>query len=65
MNDNTEFKPMTKAEILYKFRIFGRETVRRTIWDVLKENRNIPITEAKAIKSLRVSEVRKVHELFA
>lgn len=65
MNDNNEFRPMTKSEILDKFRIFGRETVRRTIWDVLKENRNIPITEAKSIKSLRVSEVRKVHELFA
>lgn len=65
MQENIDFKPMTKQELLEKFRIFGRETVRRTIWEVLKDNRSIPLQEAKTIKALRVSEVKKLHELFA
>lgn len=65
MQDNLEFEPMTKQELLNKFRIFGRLTVKRTIWEVLKESRSIPMKEAKNIKALKSSEVKKVHEHFA
>lgn len=65
MHENSEFQPMTKQELLNKFRIFGRLTVKRTIWEVLKESRSIPIKEAKNVKALKSSEVRKLHELFA
>lgn len=65
MNDNFDFEPMTKQQLLDKFKIFGRENVRRNIWEVLVSSRNIPMKEAKNIKALKVSEVRKLHELFA
>ena len=65
MQDNLEFQPMTKKELLNKFRIFGRLTVKTTIWEILKESRDIPLKEAKNIKGLKASEVKKVHEHFA
>lgn len=65
MNDNFEFEPMTKQQLLDKFKVFGRETVRRNIWDVLTSSRKIPLKEAKNIKALKKSEVKKLHELFA
>lgn len=65
MNDNFEFEPMTKQQLLDKFKVFGRETVRRNIWDVLVSSREIPLKEAKNIKALKKSEVKKLHELFA
>lgn len=65
MHENLEFEPMTKQELLNKFRIFGRLTVKRTIWEILKESRSIPMKEAKNIKALKSSEVKKVHEHFA
>ena len=65
MNDNFDFEPMTKQQLLDKFRIFGRLCVKKNIWDVLVESRKIPLKEAKNIKSLKASEVKKLHELFA
>lgn len=65
MNDNFEFEPMTKQQLLDKFKVFGREAVRRNIWEVLVSSREIPLKEAKNIKALKKSEVKKLHELFA
>ena len=65
MNDNFEFEAMTKQQLLDKFKVFGRETVRRNIWEVLVKSREIPLQEAKNIKALKKSEVKKLHELFA
>ncbi len=65
MNDDFEFEPMTKQQLLDKFKVFGRETVRRNIWEVLVSSREIPLKEAKNIKALKKSEVKKLHELFA
>jgi len=65
MNDDFEFEPMTKQQLLDKFKVFGRETVRRNIWEVLISSREIPLKEAKNIKALKKSEVKKLHELFA
>jgi hypothetical protein len=55
---------MTKQQLFEKFQIFGIKNVRRNIWDVLIESRKIPLKEAKNIKALKKSEVKKLHELF-
>lgn len=65
MIDNFDFQPMTKQQLFEKFKIFGVKNVRRNIWDVLIESRGIPLKEAKNIKALKKSEVKKLHELFA
>jgi hypothetical protein len=64
MIDNFDFQPMTKQQLFEKFQIFGIKNVRRNIWDVLIESRKIPLKEAKNIKALKKSEVKKLHELF-
>ncbi|WP_264550472.1 hypothetical protein [Flavobacterium sp. N2820] len=66
MSDTTEFKPMRKGEVLAKFAtFFGRENVRQKIWEIVKNNRQIPLCEAKHVKGLRKSEVKMIHEEYA
>lgn len=60
----TTIQPKRKAELQDLLKGFGRETVKKTVIDVLIEVRKVPLKEAQNIKTIFPAEVKLILQHF-
>ena len=66
-SENAVFTAMTKKEFIIKFREFGfgRDFLRRTIWNAIVEKRGCSLKEAKDTHVIYKGEVEFLHEILS